>query len=347
MHTNTQQCRHIHPNGLRCQSPCLRHEPFCYYHHTTRRPIQNPKQRRSRQPTFDLPLPDTSTSIQLSLGEVLRRIASNSIDPRRAGLLLYGLQIASLNLPKPAATAKKRDQPSDHQPQPVEEIVEDPTHGPLAPEAEYNPEAQRPKSTVQLLLESFDKKEREAEENQPIALQGNHDDKSAPQRSTPHYNQSTMRKRNLLLTAVLAATPALAQQATVIHTAAELAQLEAKLTAAAKASPTGAGIAPIDDFHTYNSILAVRVKTGEAELHKDWADQIIIEKGTVTLVTGGTLTGEHPVPNQPGEIRAAGIQGGTEVTLHPGDVVHIPAGLPHWVKLAPGAQTTYIVFKEK
>src|SRR5215467_6469633 len=96
------QCRHIFTDGHRCASPCLRKEEFCYYHHTTRKPVANPRQRRSRRSTFHLPLPDPNdrSGIQIAIGEVLQRIATNEIDPRRAGLLLYGLQIASLNLGK-------------------------------------------------------------------------------------------------------------------------------------------------------------------------------------------------------------------------------------------------------
>jgi hypothetical protein len=99
------QCRHIFTDGHRCGSPCLRGEDLCYYHHTTRKPIADPQQRRGRRSTFDLPLPEDRSAIQQSIGEVLQRIASNDIDPRRAGLLLYGLQIASLNLPNPPPTA--------------------------------------------------------------------------------------------------------------------------------------------------------------------------------------------------------------------------------------------------
>jgi len=98
--TRRFQCRHIFADGHRCGSACLRQEEFCYYHHTTRRPVENPRRRRSRQSQFDLPLPEDRTAIQSSIGEVLRRIASNEIDSKRAGLLLYGLQIASINLPR-------------------------------------------------------------------------------------------------------------------------------------------------------------------------------------------------------------------------------------------------------
>ena len=55
-------------------------------------------------------MPEDRAAIQLSIGEILRRIARNQIDPRRAGLLLYGLQIASTNLPRQAkATSNTRE----------------------------------------------------------------------------------------------------------------------------------------------------------------------------------------------------------------------------------------------
>lgn len=151
-----------------------------------------------------------------------------------------------------------------------------------------------------------------------------------------------------------AALPTLPAQAQVpkdtspiVHTGTDLRALETKLTAAAKTAPTGVAAAPLDNFGTYSSLLIVRVHTGEAEQHNSWADQMVVQKGTLTLVSGGSMGGEHPLPNQPGELRGSILTGGKELVLHPGDIVHIPAGLPHWVKLAPGASTTYLVFKEK
>jgi hypothetical protein len=152
--------------------------------------------------------------------------------------------------------------------------------------------------------------------------------------------------RRIFLIAFLA-TPLLAQSTPTTHTTADLAQHEAKLLTAAKAAPSGVAFDTIDDFGYAKTLIVVRVHTGEAELHDQWADQMVITKGTVTLVTGGTLTGAHSLPNQPGETRAASIEGGKEVVLHAGDIAHIPAGLPHWVKVEPGATTTYFVFKEK
>jgi hypothetical protein len=49
--------------------------------------------------TLPLQLPDVedSASIQLALIEVIHALAANQLDPRRAGLLLYALQVASAN----------------------------------------------------------------------------------------------------------------------------------------------------------------------------------------------------------------------------------------------------------
>ena len=141
--TKRYQCRHIFTDGHRCGSICLRGEPFCYYHHTTRRPA--PRQSLGKKSSFDLPLPEDRSAIQASIGIILQKIASNDLDPKRAGLLLYGLQIASLNLPKQQL---HRDEDAPEQ---VVEITTDPELGTLAPESEIHEK----KSSIALLLEEF------------------------------------------------------------------------------------------------------------------------------------------------------------------------------------------------
>jgi hypothetical protein len=149
------QCRHIFTDGHRCGSACLRNEELCYYHHTTRRPAVNPRQRRGRRSTFDLSMPEDRSAIQTSIGEVLQRIASNDIDPRRAGLLLYGLQIASLNLPR----LQREGGPATETKGTVEEIVSDPELGTLAPRAEVA-KPERRTSVIGALLEKFASEEK-------------------------------------------------------------------------------------------------------------------------------------------------------------------------------------------
>jgi hypothetical protein len=125
------QCRHIFTDGRRCGSKCLHHQDFCYYHHTTRgASARQVPALRDALSTFELPLPEDRSAVQASIGLILQRIAAGMLDSRRAGLLLYGLQIASLNLPRP--NSKELATPAES----VEEVVLDPDHGPLAPPAE-------------------------------------------------------------------------------------------------------------------------------------------------------------------------------------------------------------------
>jgi len=153
------QCRHILTDGRRCGSPSLRKEHFCYYHHKIRRPvpIRELEARRGMQGVFELPNPEDRSAIQHAIGQVLQRIAANELDPRRAGLLLYGLQIASLNL-------LKNDQkviPEAY----VEAVEMDPEFGELAPQTEFTENHGR-KGSVAKLLEKLQRERPQPEERQ-------------------------------------------------------------------------------------------------------------------------------------------------------------------------------------
>ncbi len=113
------------PPHLHRRTPLRQPQPppenFCYFHHTTRKPITPETQKERRRTTarlneFHLPLPEDRSAIQSSSASSFRSIASNDLDPRRAGLLLYALQIASLNLPKQQAKRRRhrRTSPGVH-----------------------------------------------------------------------------------------------------------------------------------------------------------------------------------------------------------------------------------------
>jgi uncharacterized RmlC-like cupin family protein len=90
-------------------------------------------------------------------------------------------------------------------------------------------------------------------------------------------------------------------------------------------------------------MIAHREGSGQAELHDKQADVIMISTGNITMVYGGKVV-DGKVTG-PGETRGPSISGGTEVKLGPGDVLHIPAKVPHQMKLDPGKQVTYFVTK--
>ena len=98
----------------------------------------------------------------------------------------------------------------------------------------------------------------------------------------------------------------------------------------------------IAKFGNYRFMVAHREGPGEAEYHAVDADIFMVQSGSATLVYGGELVdGKTTAPN---EMRAASIKGGMEKPLAAGDIVTIPAKLPHQVKLA-GKEFTYFVVK--
>jgi mannose-6-phosphate isomerase-like protein (cupin superfamily) len=88
-------------------------------------------------------------------------------------------------------------------------------------------------------------------------------------------------------------------------------------------------------------MIAHREGDGEAEWHEKHADIFIAQVGEATLVYGGRIAGAKDTG--PGERRGASIQGGMSKKLAPGDIVHIPAKMPH--QLLVKGKFTYAVFK--
>ena len=69
-------------------------------------------------------------------------------------------------------------------------------------------------------------------------------------------------------------------------------------------------------------------KPGRPAVHPAEAEYAIVLEGAGTLVSGGTLA--DPATRNPGLIEGSRIEGGTTRTLGPGDVILVPAGVPHW-----------------
>ncbi|MGA1984155.1 MAG: hypothetical protein ABSG84_17030 [Acidobacteriaceae bacterium] len=135
-------CRHIFADGHRCGSPALRHEPFCYYHHVNRRP--KPAAGKFRHvdawEPFNLPIVEDRASALLVSSQILSRIASNDLDPTRAGHMIRGLQAIARFLPpepRPATSPRPPVPAPAAPPDLVEDPILDETHGSIAPVAEY------------------------------------------------------------------------------------------------------------------------------------------------------------------------------------------------------------------
>jgi mannose-6-phosphate isomerase-like protein (cupin superfamily) len=84
-----------------------------------------------------------------------------------------------------------------------------------------------------------------------------------------------------------------------------------------------------------------RASPGEVEIHDKETDTFYVLEGSATLVTGGTMVGgKVSAANQH---RGKSITGGETRQLTKGDVVVIPAGIPHWFKEVPRSIDYYVV----
>jgi mannose-6-phosphate isomerase-like protein (cupin superfamily) len=149
----------------------------------------------------------------------------------------------------------------------------------------------------------------------------------------------------LLGLALFAADPSGSKQGYRYWSAADLKSYEQKLAPKITATNKGAVEDKIIDYGNYFSAMVHREGNVGAEMHDEWADVYVISSGGGTVETGGTLTGGKSTG--PGEVRGGSIQGGARQKVGPGDIIHIPAKMPHQVLVEPGKQITYFIFKVK
>jgi mannose-6-phosphate isomerase-like protein (cupin superfamily) len=127
-------------------------------------------------------------------------------------------------------------------------------------------------------------------------------------------------------------------------TQSQLIEQAQQLSAKAQ-GPSGAASAKLNEYPNHYTMIALRHKDGGAEIHENFADFFLVVQGSATLVTGGTVEDGKEV--SPGEIRGTFVRNGTSMTLNPGDVVHIPATVPHQMLVPDGSTFIYFVIKIK
>lgn len=146
----------------------------------------------------------------------------------------------------------------------------------------------------------------------------------------------------LALTVVITAT-AQNRETVKSHSASELA---AKARAiAAKVDGNKPSVVVLGRSSSTVSALIHRARTGEAELHENMADFFVVRSGRGSLVTGGQM--KEPRALGSGEFAAIAIQGGERREIGPGDVIYIPARLPHHVIVDHGEPVSYLIIKVK
>jgi quercetin dioxygenase-like cupin family protein len=101
------------------------------------------------------------------------------------------------------------------------------------------------------------------------------------------------------------------------------------------------------DHENYYVEYAMRSAAGnEPEVHTHWTHYIHVLSGEAKLTYGGTVS--NPRETSPGQIRGDAIVGGTSMTVHTGDFLQIPAGMPHlFVPTGADAKFHYVVFNTR
>jgi mannose-6-phosphate isomerase-like protein (cupin superfamily) len=122
------------------------------------------------------------------------------------------------------------------------------------------------------------------------------------------------------------------------------------ITAASAADPSGyvvwpKGLPPEGSpqkiqFEHHSWSLAHREKSGVVESHGTRTIVMIVQSGEATLVVGTDIVDAKNT--SPTEVRGTSIRNGIERKVSAGDVINMPAGLPHQFLLEPGKQITYI-----
>jgi mannose-6-phosphate isomerase-like protein (cupin superfamily) len=146
-----------------------------------------------------------------------------------------------------------------------------------------------------------------------------------------------------ILAMAAVAIPCYAQElkkADIFSDRAVTSQLSALVQAARGSGSSGA---TLSDYTSHSIKLSVRTASGGAEVHAHYDDIFFVTEGKATLITGGTVI--HAKTDSDGETKGSGIENGTSETIAKGDVVHIPAGVPHQLRIAPGDVYGSIVVK--
>ena len=135
-----------------------------------------------------------------------------------------------------------------------------------------------------------------------------------------------------LIAAPLSAQPAAPATATTAS-AAEIAALSER--AAREIKPGQPLVAlPVMGVGPWRAMLEYRQAGAPASLHKTQIEIFQVVSGAGQFVTGGTLEGTRDVDaaNQSG----TGIAGGTSRRVATGDIMAVPAGVPHWIPSVEG-----------
>jgi uncharacterized RmlC-like cupin family protein len=116
----------------------------------------------------------------------------------------------------------------------------------------------------------------------------------------------------------------------------------AELRAAVAQTKNGLATSPLPTG-TATVLMVRRDQPGEIELHTAQNDVLVAHDGRARVLIGDKVEGAHEV--SPGEWRGGKMSGAHSYSMAPGDVLWIPAGLPHQVIVPAHGSFNYLAMK--
>jgi len=98
------------------------------------------------------------------------------------------------------------------------------------------------------------------------------------------------------------------------------------------------------DFGDHRFRLLYRDADGFPEQHDKIVDVVFVQSGEGTLQLGGTMVDKKGTAAT-GEYLGSRLDGGSRHPLSAGDVIHIPATVPHAFLVPKGKHLTYVLVK--
>jgi mannose-6-phosphate isomerase-like protein (cupin superfamily) len=152
------------------------------------------------------------------------------------------------------------------------------------------------------------------------------------------------RRTTSVLVAALLVVPAFATDPSgfALWKSSELKQRDEALSQ--KVGPDHSARETLADYNDHRFRMLYRDADGFPEQHDNVIDVVIVQSGEGTLLVGGKMINPKSGGGA-GEYLGTSIEGGERHPLGPGDIVHIPAKIPHSFLVPAGKHITYALVK--
>ena len=119
-------CRHILPNGRRCQQPAVRRRACCRHHLDAQARLHNMARARRRTLILRFRVPETSRDLAWNKIEINRVLATERIDPDAALLMLWAMDLTTGILRARSAPRLRRPQNRASNPNGIYDVAVNP-----------------------------------------------------------------------------------------------------------------------------------------------------------------------------------------------------------------------------